>query len=241
MTFRLGEWFLEDFPRFGLCDALIVGMLFVLAQAYFMASTPQFLDLRDEGHILELSRRMSAGEIPHRDTTDVYGPGVYAVTAAALAAGDNKIMAVRRVLAALRASAVVAAYLLSRYIVPTPFALITATISLIYWGRQSWNLNAPYAALFTVPLCLLSCLFLVEALRRESRHWYFQAGLVAGSAILFKQTLAIPNVYLLAVALWAASVLRDPVSARRGGTFGPPPSERQSSRQSSAFSRTFAT
>ncbi len=190
-------------------DALIATALFAVAFGVFAITSTRFLELRDEGHILELSRGLVNGQIPHRDNSDVYGPGLYAVTAAALFVGDNRIMAVRYVLAAVRAGTVVAAFLLARTILPLPFAVTAAFLSLIYCGRISWNLNVPYGNVYSIPICMVSCLALLEALRRDSRRGYFVAGLVAGFAILFKQTLGIMNLYVLALAIWAAAALRD--------------------------------
>jgi hypothetical protein len=188
---------------------VIATVLFAVAFGVFAVTSTRFLELRDEGHILELSRGMVDGQIPHRDSTDVYGPGLYAVTAAALLVGDDQIMAVRYVLAAARAGTVVVAFLLARNIVPIPFAVTAAVVSLIYCGRISWNLNVPYGNVYSIPICMVSCLALVEALRRDSARLYFVTGLVAGFAILFKQTLGIMNVFVLALAMWAAAASRN--------------------------------
>lgn len=193
----------------GLRDALFAAALFVVAAGVFTVTSTGIFEIRDDGHILELSRLLFDGEIPHRDTNDVYGPGVFAVTGAALEAGGDRIMAVRFVLAATRAGAVAMAYLAARFVAPWPFALVAGLASLAYWGRVSWNLNVPYASVYTIPICLLANLLLLRALGNDRRRAYFATGLVAGLAILFKQTLGLLNVYVLAVALWAAAVLRD--------------------------------
>ncbi len=190
-------------------DAVIAIVLFTLAFGVFAITSTRFLELRDEGHILELSRGLVRGDVPHRDSTDVYGPGLYAVTAAALLVGDDRIMAVRYVLAAARAGTVVVAFLLARTVLPLPFAVTAAFLSLIYCGRISWNLNVPYGNVYSIPICMISCLALLQALRRDSPRGYFVTGLVAGFAILFKQTLGIMNVFVLALAMWAAAASRN--------------------------------
>jgi hypothetical protein len=196
-------------------DAICVAAIFVVSSVLYLSTAPEGLELRDEGHMLVLSRQMLEGEVPHRDTIDVYGPGVYEVIAATLDIGDGKILFVRKSLAVLRAGAVVMAYLLSRYFMPVPFALLTAALSMAYWGRMTWNLNVPYAALYTIPLCMCSSLLLLESIRRDSRRWYFLTGFVAGVVVLFKQSLGIMNIYCLVVALWIARAVIDEVEEPR--------------------------
>lgn len=200
-------------------DALVAVAVFALAAAYFSLSATRSFELSDEGHILYHSARVADGDLPYRDFPDAYGPGVFLVTGALLRAFDGHVLGVRAALVALKALAVALAYLLTRFVVPRPIALLGAAIATAFWGRLSWNLNTPYAALYTIPLLLVACFALVCALRTDSRRAYFVAGLVGGAAVLFKQTLGILYGGAMGLAVLAVAALAAPPAARtRGAT-----------------------
>ena len=69
------------YPRCGPPEPAIALLIFVAALAYFNSTLHLTLELRDEGFLLYNIARVADGEIPHRDFIEVYGPGVYAVTA----------------------------------------------------------------------------------------------------------------------------------------------------------------
>lgn len=170
-------------------DLWITLSLVVLSVAYSSLTFTRTLDLRDEGYLLGRSAQVAAGAVPHRDFSDVYGPGVFAVSGAALALGDGQILPVRVMIALLKALSVGVGFLLARRFLPRWLAIAVAAIGIAYWGRFSDNLNAPYAALFTIPLALVGTWLLIRALERRSVLGLFSAGVVAGSGILFKQSL----------------------------------------------------
>jgi hypothetical protein len=188
-------------------DVAIVVALLALAMGYFWLSLVRSLELGDEGLILYHSARVAAGEVPYEDFPDTYGVGVFVLTGLVLRAFDGSIVAVRLMLAGLKALAVVLTYVLSRPVVGRPFAVFGALLSVVVWGRPSWNLNTPYAALFAVPLCLLACAALVRALRRDTPAAYAAAGVLGGLPILFKQTLGGANAWAMVFAACAASSL----------------------------------
>ena len=89
-------------------------------------------------------------------------------------------------------------------------AIAVAGIGIAYWGRFSENLNAPYAALFTIPIALVATCLLIRALEHRSQVGLFVAGLVAGAGILFKQSLGGLIAYGMALSIVA-------VACRAGG------------------------
>jgi hypothetical protein len=188
-------------------DIGISCLLFVAALAYFSLTFTRTFELRDEGFILFEGARTAAGEIPHRDFIDVYGPAVFAVNGLTLWLFDGKILPLRIVLALVKAGAVVLTFLISRLLATRAFAVFGALLAVAYWGRLSWNLNTPYAALYTIPLCMLAVFVLIIALLRGSTRGYFGAGLIAGTAILFKQSLGIFNAYGMLLAVCAVGML----------------------------------
>ena len=195
-------------------DGALAVLVFVVALAWFTLSLARSFELSDEGLIVYHSARTMAGEVPYRDFPDVYGPGVLGVTGLVLQAFDGAIVPLRVVLAIVKAAAVALTFLVCRFAVPRPFALLGALIATAYWGRLSWNLNTPYAALYTIPLCLLSCFVLVFALRTGRTSAFALAGLIGGAAILFKTTLGLVNAYGMLLAACAAIALTGPPAAQ---------------------------
>jgi hypothetical protein len=184
-------------------------LIFAGALAWFGRSLHLTLDLRDEGYLFYEIERVARGEIPHRDFRSVYGPLVYAANAPAFRASGGEILAVRRQLAVLRALAVVAVYAIARQLVGRPHALLAALLAAAWFGRVLWNLNTPYAALYTVPVALLALWLALRGLLRGGLGWLFAAGLASGTAVLFKQSLGLACAWGLWMALTASGLLRE--------------------------------
>jgi hypothetical protein len=201
-------------------DPVVAVILFVAALAYFSSTMHLTLELRDEGLLLSSIARAARGEIPHRDFIALYGPGFHAVTAPVFQIFGEQVLAMRGLLAVFRAAAVVLSYLIALHLVPRSFALLAAFVAGAYWGRVIWNLNTPYAALFTIPLCMLSLLLLLHGQTRGRRGAYVWSGLVCGAAFMFKWSLAAVSAYGMVLAMLANAMLRDlppgSVPARRG-------------------------
>lgn len=188
-------------------DGAIAAALFVASLLWFSLTWDRHFELRDEGLLFRFGARVAAGEVPHRDFEDAYGPGAHLLTGLGVKLFDGEILAVRRMLALLKAAAVVLTFAIARFVVPRSFALFASLLALAWWGRQAFNLNVPYAALETVPLCLASLWLLLRALARDSRRAYVAAGIAAGAPILFKQSLGLFDAYGLALALCAVSAI----------------------------------
>jgi hypothetical protein len=165
------------------------------------------------------------GEVPHRDFVEDYGPGVFVALGALVRGGDGEILFVRQALAVWKALAVVLGFALARLLVPWPVGLGVGLLSIVFWGRASLNVNAPHAALLTIPLCMLAALVLGIAMKRDeddarTRSLLFAAGAVAGGAVLFKQSLGVMNAYGLALAIaavtWAGLDEDDPHASDPG-------------------------
>jgi len=209
----------------------ILLLIFAGALAWFGRSLHLTLDLRDEGYLFYEIERVARGELPHRDFRSVYGPLVYAVNAPVYVASGGEILAVRRQLTALRAAAVVAVYAIARQLVGRPHALLAALLAAAYFGRVLWNLNTPYAALYTVPTVLVALWLALRGLARDQhglacdqhglacgRHaWLFAAGLASGTSVLFKQSLGLACAYGLWMALTATGLLSESSPGRARG------------------------
>jgi hypothetical protein len=184
--------------------------IFIAALAYFNLTLHLTFERRDEGFLLFNIARVAHGEVPHRDFIEVYGPGVYALTAPVFRVFGERVMPVRELLAVLRAAAVAFSYLIARHFVPRPFALLGTSVAMAYWGWSIWSLTTPYAALFTIPLCMLSLLLLLIGESRGSRGTYVLSGFVCGAALLFKWSLAAMSAYGMVLAICAGAMLREP-------------------------------
>ncbi len=202
----------------------ILLLVFVGALAWFGRSLHLTLDLRDEGYLFHEIERVARGEVPHRDFRSVYGPLVYAANAPVYRASGGEILAVRRQLAVLRAVAVAAAYAIARHLVGRPHALVAALLAAAYFGRVLWNLNTPYAALYTVPIALAALWLVLRGLAcdqhgraRGPLAWLFAAGLASGMAVLFKQSLGLACAYGLWMALTASGLLSESSGGRARG------------------------
>ena len=197
-------------------EAAIALLIFTAAMVYFHRTLHLTVDLRDEGFLLFNIARVAGGELPHRDFIEVYPPGVYALTAPIYTLFGERVWAIRELLAVFRAGAVVLAYLISRFFVPRLFALVATAFSLAFWGWSVWTLTTPYAALFTIPLCMLSLYLLLVGEARGKRRIHFTAGCVCGVALLFKWSLAAMTAYGIVIAICAGAMLRSS-SPNRGG------------------------
>jgi hypothetical protein len=195
--------------------AVGVGLLALAAFGWLWLSADRTFELRDEGYLLARSARTAAGELPHRDFEEVYGPGVCLTTAAVLRAARGEILGVRTALAALKAGAVAATYLAARSLLPLPFALFAAAVALGYWGRPVWMVNTPYAALYTLCLSQVALALWLRADERSSTRGRLAAGLVAGSSVLFKQTLGAMLAGGMLLAAFALALLERPAASGR--------------------------
>jgi hypothetical protein len=198
-------------------EAGIALLVFAGALAWFERSLHLTFDVRDEGYLYYNVARVARGELPYRDFTDAYGPLLLAANAPVYRWSGGEILAVRRQLAAVRAGAVVALYAIARQLVPLPHALAAALLAAAYFGRVIWNLNTPYAALYTVPVALGALWLALRGLARGGSAWLFAAGLAGGIGVLFKHSLGLACAYGLALALAASGMLRESAGGGAGG------------------------
>ena len=166
------------------------GILGTLALAYFALSLGHGIELHDEGYFLALSRRVAEGEVPSRDFVDIYGPGVYLLNGSILRWSGMRVIALRWSIAIVKALAVACVFLASSEVAPAGLAVGASLLATAALGREMWNLNTPYAALYVILLGLVSLVCALRAQRERRTGFYLLAGLAAGLSILFKQSLA---------------------------------------------------
>lgn len=192
-------------------DLAIAFGVTLVSLAWFSLTWTRTFDLLDEGHLMNQCARVLRGEIPLRDFSEAYGPGVYALNALVLGAFDGQILPVRVTIAVFKALTVGLTYLATRLLVPRSVALIGAGLAAVYWGRFAWNLNTPYGSVYTTFFCLLATYLVARKDPRTSpARALFWAGLAGGCAVLFKQSVALYFLYGLALSVWALDSLTRP-------------------------------
>jgi len=185
----------------------------IVASLYFSLTAPYGLELRDEGRILARSLRVIDKQLPNADFSDVYGPGVSALNALVLALFAHRVVAVRWTLVALKAMAVGAIWLAACEVATAPIAAGATVFAILTFGRASWNLNTPYAALYVLAFGMVALALLLRALAKGSARLAGAAGFVIGAALLFKHSLA--AMYAVSLSLGVvASMLLEPARPR---------------------------
>jgi len=187
----------------------VVGVLLaaLVAALWFSLTATHGLELQDEGHILLRSQRVLEKSLPNRDFADVYGPGVSVVNAILLHVFDRRIVAVRWSLVAVKAAAVAAVWVAADEVATPAVAAVATAFAILAFGRATWNLNTPYAALYVLALGLVALAATLRARAAGSSVLAGLAGLAVGTAVLFKYSLATMYAASLALALVATAIL----------------------------------
>jgi hypothetical protein len=197
--------------------------LAVIALAWFSLTLDTGLSMRDEGYLLHMGAQVAHGQVPHRDFVEAYGPGVFSTTAVLLEAAQYEIVGLRMGLAVIKTLAVLLTFGILSRLTPGWVAFAGSLFATVYWGRASLNLNAPHAALYTIPIGLLASLLMLRALTIPTRGAHLLVGLAAGSALLFKQSVGAMSAVGLGLALAALAVLQPPSDERPDEPFTPVP------------------
>jgi hypothetical protein len=179
------------------------------ATLWFSLTAPYGLELRDEGRILVRSERVLEKALPNADFSDVYGPGVSLLNALVLALSDRSVAAVRWTVVAVKVIAVGAICLSASAVANAPITAGATAFAILTFGRASWNVNAPYAALYVLAFGMVALALLLRG-RITGGAWLAgAAGFAVGAALIFKHSLAAMYAVSLALGL-ALSMLLEP-------------------------------
>lgn len=185
------------------------------ATLWFSLTAPYGLELRDEGRMLVRSERVLEKALPNADFSDVYGPGASALNALVLALGGRRVVVVRWSIVALKAMAVAAIWLAASEVAAAPIAAGAAAFAILTFGRASWNLNAPYAALYVLAFGMVALALILRSRATGSASLAGAAGFTVGTALLFKHSLAAMYAVGLGLGI-VASMLLEPARPRGG-------------------------
>lgn len=169
-------------PRIAFAVAVWIG-----AAIYSWGGIFYTMDWLDEGQIVYPAWRVSQGAVPYVDFTHLYGPSLFYLNGALLAAFGTELETLRVLLVVLKATA---ATLMALCIleVASMFVTLGAVILLVaVWGAPWGFFTTPYASFYGLTLSLLGTLLFLRAGPRPVVHLIL-SGLCFGFAATFKQT-----------------------------------------------------
>lgn len=144
----------------------------------------------DEGALGESAIRVMAGELPHRDFTEIYTGGLAYLDAAAFRAFGVSTMTTRWVLFAFVVPAIAAMfYVLTHYVAP-----ITAgacTLVAVAWSFPNYTAAMP--SWYNLVFAIFAIAAMLRFIESGNRGWLLVAGLCAGLSVLAK----LSGLYLL--------------------------------------------
>src|SRR6266851_2684491 len=102
--------------------SVALGLLMIVAA--YAWSGHLWIDLVDEGYFLDLSQRVLDGQLPYRDFTTYYTPGVFYLFALAFKLFGTNLLTIRYLMASLRGLCALLLYGLTRRVAPWPIACL---------------------------------------------------------------------------------------------------------------------
>jgi 4-amino-4-deoxy-L-arabinose transferase-like glycosyltransferase len=189
-------------------EALGVGAMVLGVFALYAWSAGYWIDPIDEGYFLDMADRILRGELPYRDFTTYYTPGVFYLFALFFKLFGISILPIRLLMAGLRAVCALLLYGLTRRVAPWPFAVLPFAVvaALDHWPIEP----EPHPSWPAIVLCLLTMEMVSRHLYSGRARWLALAGLTTGLAFLFKQNIGA----FTAIGLAGYIVLRPQVAGR---------------------------
>jgi hypothetical protein len=168
----------------------------------------------DEGAVLAQASRILAGEVYYRDLDAYPLPGASYLLAAAMALFGEHLAVARWLAAAVYAAVVVSLFAVARWVM-APRPALLAGVALLAFKFLAWpNFTAYlYSDVAFALACASVALFLSQGPGRGTGR-VFSAGLLAGLALLCKQTVGL---YLAGASVALLAVGRLGVGAARSG------------------------
>jgi hypothetical protein len=164
--------------------SLSVPAIFTIALLVLLASMGRSVNLYDEGVIVTGATRVMAGEVIHRDFYANYGPAQFYVLAALFKLFGPSILVARLWGALIKASIVVAVYLLGKRVMPATWSLVSCICSTVWLSSVENTVWPAWPAL----LASIGSVFVLFATfeKGSSVKSVFAAGALVGMATLFR-------------------------------------------------------
>lgn len=184
----------------------------LLATATFLAyawSAHFWVEQVDEGYFLDMADRVVRGELPYRDFTTYYTPGIFYLFAATFKLFGANLLWPRYLMALLRVATLLLTYGLARRVAPWPIALLPFVVLALL---DHWPIEPePHPSWPAIVLCLATMECAARHFQSGRPIWLALAGVCAALSFLFKQNIGA----FTAIALGGYIVLRPrvPLSA----------------------------
>jgi hypothetical protein len=169
----------------------VVAALAALAAlvAFQLCLARYWLDLIDEGYFADLADRIARGELPYRDFSTVYTPGVHYLHAWIFGLLGRDLVSLRLLLVVAKAALAALLYVLARRLVPPAFAVLPVVLLFaVDTAPLMWEPHPAWYALLFALLCVWSICRLIES---GSDGWTVLAGAAAGLSCAFKQNIGV--------------------------------------------------
>ncbi len=159
----------------------------LLAIAYFGSTYDRTLNPSDEGYLLYNFQKTAAGQLPHRDFYDDYGPAGYWLGGALFKAFGTSIIVVRVFMVALKTAMALLIFLIAKRLLPPLAALVAAMLFMVNWGDPLFPaINILYAGHLTHFLTLLGMVLMLRYLTTGRMRWLLGTSICAGLGIIIK-------------------------------------------------------
>jgi len=166
---------------------IVMGFVFVLL-APLELPFPITWYHSDEGFILYKSYLVSIGKTPYLDFDPFWPPLVYYFNGFLFRVFGVRVLVAKYGLAGVGLLSAICMFAVAKKIMPAWVALL-CSISFIFCGPLV--LNVPYSSWYTVPVGLAGLYAVFIAIERESLDFVLLAGIAAGLAFSFKQSIGV--------------------------------------------------
>ena len=149
----------------------------LLATATFLAyawSAHFWVEQVDEGYFLDMADRVVRGELPYRDFTTYYTPGIFYLFAATFKLFGANLLWPRYLMALLRVATLLLTYGLARRVAPWPIALLPFVVLALL---DHWPIEPePHPSWPAIVLCLATMECAVRHFQSGRPIWLALAG-----------------------------------------------------------------
>ena len=167
----------------------------------------------DEGALTQSAARVLAGELPHRDFTEIYTGGLSLLHALAFRTAGANFGALRMVLFLFFLSWIPAVYFLAREI-SGPWTAGGVTLLAAAWSIPNYSASMP--SWYNLFFATFGAAFLFAHLRSGRKRWLLLAGACGGLSFLAKST----GLYFIAAALLFLVYREQSISLRARDVLG---------------------
>jgi len=161
---------------------------------FFLLFSNRGLVVGDEGYILEAARRFSQGQVPYRDFSLIYTPGIVYLLGCLFIIFGKSILLGRMLMVLVGVLISFLFIRITKQLASFPFYLVPSFL-FIFWGIP--QLNFPWPTWFCFLLNLCSLLAFLSFFKTKKMARVFLAAFFASLVFLFKQTFGLASIVAL--------------------------------------------